>query len=160
MGPRGKCQIRLGLQFDHGKLQRLRGGLDSLFVFGPEPGGLGHRGAAGGAVDQDGGQGIWFCLGCSSHYRLLESEGTPLGSQIEREGHANAITMVGVGDAWRAHGFPQSHYAALILICQVISASIAKSTLLCCVIELLGSQLSGKLYDRLQLGRFTNCSSC
>ena len=44
-----------------------------------------------------------------------------MGSRVERERHANAITMVGVGmgDAWRAHEFPQHHYVTIILICQV-----------------------------------------
>ena len=67
MGPGGQSLIRIGLQFDHRKLQRLRGGLDGLLVFGPEPGGLGQRGAAGRAVDEDGGQGVWFWLGWVSH---------------------------------------------------------------------------------------------
>ncbi len=67
MGPGGEGPLRIGLQFDHGELQRLRGGLDGLLVFGPEPRGLGQRGAAGRAVDEDGGQGVWFWLGCISH---------------------------------------------------------------------------------------------
>ena len=67
MRPGGQSLLRIGLQLDHGKLQRLRGGLDGLLVFGPEPGGLGQRGAAGRAVDEDGGQGVWFWLGCISH---------------------------------------------------------------------------------------------
>ena len=48
-----------------------------------------------------------------------------MGSRVERGRHANAITMVGVGmgDAWRAHGFPQYHYATIVLICQVIKIS-------------------------------------
>jgi hypothetical protein len=33
-----------------------------------------------------------------------------MGSRVERERHASAITMVdvGMGDAWRAHGFPHN----------------------------------------------------
>jgi hypothetical protein len=27
---------------------------------------------------------------------------------------------VSMGDAWRAHGFPQSHYAIFVLVCQVL----------------------------------------
>ena len=67
MGPGGQSPIRIGVQFDHGKLQFLRGRLDGLLVFGSEPGGLGQRGAAGCAVDEDGGQGVWFWLGCIGH---------------------------------------------------------------------------------------------
>ena len=37
MRPGGEGPIRIGLQFDHRELQRLGGGLDGLFVFGPEP---------------------------------------------------------------------------------------------------------------------------
>jgi hypothetical protein len=46
-----------------------------------------------------------------------------MGSRVARERHANAITMVGVG--WvmhgNAHGFPQCHYATIVLVCQVIN---------------------------------------
>ena len=64
MRPGGQRPVRIGLQFDDRELQRLRGGLDGLLVFGPEPGGLGQRGAAGRAVDEDRGHGVRFCLGC------------------------------------------------------------------------------------------------
>ena len=50
MGSGGQSLLRISPQFDHGKLQRLRGGLDGLLVLGPEPGGLGQRGAAGRAL--------------------------------------------------------------------------------------------------------------
>jgi hypothetical protein len=61
---------------------------------------------------------------------LLESKGPQAGSRVERERYANAITMVGMGmgDAWRAHGFPQHHYATIVLICQVKN-QFAKNTL-------------------------------
>jgi hypothetical protein len=44
-----------------------------------------------------------------------------MGSRVERKRHANAITMVdaGMGDAWRAHEFPQRYYATIVLNCQV-----------------------------------------
>ena len=47
MRPGGQRLVRVSLQFDHGKLQRLRGGLDGLLVLGPEPRGLGQRGPLG-----------------------------------------------------------------------------------------------------------------
>ena len=40
MDPDRQGFLRIGLQFDHGELQRLRGGLDGLLVLGPEPRGL------------------------------------------------------------------------------------------------------------------------
>ena len=60
MGPGGQSPIRISVQFDHRELQRLRGGLDGLLVFGSEPRGLGQRRAAGRAVDEDCGHGVWF----------------------------------------------------------------------------------------------------
>ena len=63
MGSRGESPIRIGPQFDHRELQHRRGRLDGLLVLGPEPGGLSQRGAAGRAVDQDGGHGGRFRLG-------------------------------------------------------------------------------------------------
>ena len=37
MRPGGESLLRIGLQFDDRELQRLRGGLDSLLIFRPEP---------------------------------------------------------------------------------------------------------------------------
>jgi len=45
--PRRQNPIRIGVQFDHGKTQRLRGGFDGLLVFRPEPGGLVNAGPLG-----------------------------------------------------------------------------------------------------------------
>jgi hypothetical protein len=67
MGPGGESPIRVGLQFDDRELQRRRSSLDGLLVFDPKPGGLGQRGAAGGALDKDRGQRVRFWLGWGSH---------------------------------------------------------------------------------------------
>ena len=45
MDPGGEGPVRVGLQLDDRELQRRCGGLDGLLVFGPEPRGLGQRGA-------------------------------------------------------------------------------------------------------------------
>jgi hypothetical protein len=86
----GQSPIRIGEQLDHGKLQFRRGGLDGLLVFGPEPRGLGQRGAGWSAVDEDRGHGVWFWLDWVSHRKsLLESKEPRKGSRW-----ANALMMV------------------------------------------------------------------
>lgn len=76
MSAGGQSPIRIGVQFHHGKLQFLWGGLDGLLVLGAEPRGLGQRGVAGRAVDEDGGHGGRFWLDwVSDRKRLLESKG-------------------------------------------------------------------------------------
>jgi hypothetical protein len=96
MGPGGESPIRISLQFDHGELQLLRSGFDDLFVLGPKPGGLGQRGTAGSAVDEDGGQGFglgfgWFAsvIGRNSLNRKDPKRGPGVLNANE---HANAIT--------------------------------------------------------------------
>jgi hypothetical protein len=81
MRPGREGLLRIGLQLDDRELQLRRGGLGGFLVLGAEPRGLGQLGAAGGAVDQDGGQRVWVWLGWGSHLMLLESVGTPLGSR-------------------------------------------------------------------------------
>ena len=47
MSAGGERPIGVGVQFDHRELQFLRGGLEGLRVFGPEPGGLVNAGFVG-----------------------------------------------------------------------------------------------------------------
>ena len=102
MRPGRESPIGIAPQFDHRELQRLRGGLDGLLVFGPEPGGLGERGAAGRAVDQDGGTGFGF-----GWVRLvieeisLNQKDPERGPGVERERHAKRDHDggCGMGDA-------------------------------------------------------------
>ena len=82
MSPGSQSPIRIGAQFDHGKLQFLRSRPYGFLVVGPEPRGLGQCGAARRAVDKDRGQGFGFAfgwVGVTMDNELLESKGPRTG---------------------------------------------------------------------------------